>query len=129
MVLVDTSVWVDHFNGVDTPQVRKLDTLLGTELLLIGDLILGELLQGFASEHDARRALRLLAALDCVDMAGRAVALESARNYRILRQRGITIRKTMDMLIGTYCLMHDHELLHADRDFDLLHQHLGLRIA
>jgi predicted nucleic acid-binding protein len=129
MVLVDTSVWVDHFNGIDTPQVRKLDSLLGTELLLIGDLILAELLQGFASEHDARRALRLLSALEYVDMAGRDVALESARNYRALRQRGITIRKTMNMLIGTYCLMHDHELLHADRDFDTLHQHLGLRVV
>lgn len=129
MIVVDTSVWIDYFNGVPTPQVDLLDELLGRRVLAVGDLILAELLQGFATELDANRALRLLEPLEFLEMAGRDVAIQSAANYRRLRRRGVTVRKTMDMLIGTYCLMHDHEILHRDRDFDLLAKHLGLRIA
>ncbi len=127
MIVVDTSVWIDYFNGVPTPQVDLLDELLGRRVLAVGDLILAELLQGFATEQDANRALRLLEPLEFVEMAGRDVAIQSAANYRRLRRRGVTVRKTMDMLIGTCCLMHDHELLHNDRDFDLLARHLGLK--
>ena len=96
--------------------------------LAIGDLILAELLQGFAAESDAKRALTLLEPLEFVAMAGRDVAIQSAAFYRRLRRRGVTVRKTMDMLIGTYCLMHDHEILHNDRDFDVLARHLGLKV-
>jgi predicted nucleic acid-binding protein len=127
VIVVDTSVWIDYFNGVPTPQVDLLDELLGRRVLAVGDLILAELLQGFATEQDANRALRLLEPLEFVEMAGRDVAIQSAANYRLLRRRGVTVRKTMDMLIGTYCLMHDHEILHNDRDFDLLATHLGLK--
>jgi predicted nucleic acid-binding protein len=127
VIVVDTSVWIDYFNGVPTPQVDLLDELLGRRVLAVGDLILAELLQGFATEQDANRALRLLEPLEFVEMAGRDVAIQSAANYRRLRRRGVTVRKTMDMLIGTYCLMHDHEILHNDRDFDLLARHLGLK--
>ena len=127
MIVVDTSVWIDYFNGVPTPQVDLLDDLLGRRVLAVGDLILAELLQGFATEGDANRALRLLEPLEFVTMAGRDVAIQSAANYRRLRRRGVTVRKTMDMLIGTYCLMHGHEILHNDRDFDLLARYLGLR--
>jgi predicted nucleic acid-binding protein len=127
VIVVDTSVWIDYFNGVPTPQVDLLDELLGRRVLAVGDLILEELLQGFATEQDANRALRLLEPLEFVEMAGRDVAIQSAANYRRLRRRGVTVRKTMDMLIGTYCLMHDHEILHNDRDFDLLARHLGLK--
>lgn len=129
MIVVDTSVWIDYFNGVPTPKVDLLDELLGRRVLAVGDLILAELLQGFATEQDANRALRLLEPLEFVEMTGRDVAIQSAANYRLLRRRGVTVRKTMDMLIGTYCLMHDHEILHNDRDFDLLARHLGLKIA
>lgn len=128
MVVVDTSVWVDYFNGHETPQAVRLDALLGDRILIIGDLILAELLQGFADERDARRALTLLQALYQVEMVGGEVAIESARLYRQLRRKGITIRKTMDMLIATFCLLNDHELLHADRDFDVLARHTGLRV-
>ena len=127
MIVVDTSVWIDYFNGVPTPQADLLDDLLGRRVLAVGDLILAELLQGFATEGDANRALRLLEPLEFVTMAGRDVAIQSAANYRRLRRRGVTVRKTMDMLIGTYCLMHGHEILHNDRDFDLLARYLGLR--
>lgn len=129
MIVVDTSVWIDYFNGAPTPQAGLLDELLGERVLAVGDLILAELLQGFATEPDARRALSLLEPLEFMSMAGRDVAIQSAANYRRLRRRGVTVRKTMDMLIGTFCLMHDHELLHNDRDFDLLAKHLGLRVA
>lgn len=128
MVVVDTSVWIDYFNGAPTPQAGLLDDLLGERVLAIGDLILAELLQGFATETDVRRALLLFEPLEFLEMAGRDVAIQSAANYRRLRRRGVTVRKTIDMLIGTHCLMYDHELLHADRDFDVLARHLGLRI-
>jgi len=127
VIVVDTSVWIDYFNGARTPQVDRLEELLGERLLAIGDLILAELLQGFTTESDAKRALRLLEPLEFVPMAGRDVAIQSAAFYRSLRRRGVTVRKTMDMLIGTFCLLHDHELLHDDRDFALLEKHLGLR--
>jgi predicted nucleic acid-binding protein len=127
VVVVDTTVWIDYFNGVRSPQVERLDRLLGERLLVIGDLILAELLQGFASDADAQQAVELLQPLEFAEMAGRDVAVESARNYRRLRSKGATVRKTMDMLIGTFCLMHDHELLHDDRDFDVMARHLGLR--
>lgn len=129
MIVIDTSVWIDYFNGVSTPQTRLLDDLLGERVLAVGDLILAELLQGFASEQDAKRALSLLDPLEFLEMAGRDVAIQSAAHCRRLRRRGVTVRKTMDMLIGTYCLMHDHEILHADRDFDVLAEHLGLKVT
>jgi hypothetical protein len=127
MIVVDTSVWVDYFNGLELAHTRVLDTLLGERTLAVGDLILAELLQGFDSERDAGRALSLLEPLEFFEMAGRDVAIQSATNFRRLRRRGVTVRKTMDMLIGTYCLIHGHELLHNDRDFDVLSRHLGLR--
>jgi predicted nucleic acid-binding protein len=127
VIVVDTSVWVDHFNGVHTPQVARLCELLGQQPIAVGDLILAEILQGFSTEADASAALAYLQRFDLVEMAGPKIAVESAANFRRLRRLGVTIRKTMDMLIGTYCLVNDHELLHADRDFELLAEHLGLR--
>lgn len=129
MVLVDTSVWVDYFNGVPTRQAERLDALLGERILLTGDLILAELLQGFSSERDARRALALLEPLAYADMVGRDVALGAAANYRTLRGRGATVRKTIDLLIGTFCVMRGHELLHADRDFEPMERYLGLQVV
>jgi len=128
VVLVDTSVWVDYFNGVKTPQTDRLDQLLGSGRLLTGDLILAELLQGFAKDTDYRTARKLLLELPCVDLVGRESALLAADYYRRLRKRGVTIRKTIDVLIGAYCIRHGHALLHADRDFDSMVQHLGLRV-
>lgn len=129
MVLVDTSVWVDYFNGIESWQADHLDGLLGTDLVLIGDLILAELLQGFAKDADRNRARTLLSDLAYVDLVGRDVALSAAENYRKLRRRGLTVRKTIDVLIGTFCIVNGHELLHADRDFDPMEQYLGLRVV
>jgi predicted nucleic acid-binding protein len=128
MVLVDTSVWVDYFNGVQTPQTNQLDRLLGSGRLLTGDLILAELLQGFARDADYRTARKLLLDLPCVDLVGRESALVAAEYYRRLRKRGVTVRKTIDVLIGAYCIRRGHALLHADREFDPMVQHLGLHV-
>jgi len=128
VIVVDTSVWIDHFNGEDTPQVACLRALLGQQPIAVGDLILAEILQGFSTEADASAALAYLERFDFVEMTGPKIAIESAANFRRLRRLGVTIHKTMDMLIGTYCLVNDHELLHADRDFDLLAEHLGLMV-
>ena len=129
MILVDASVWIDYFRGRPSPQTDRLDRLLGTEPLLVGDLILTEVLQGFADEADFKVARRLLGAFELVELGGRARCLEAAQHYRILRAKGVTVRKTIDTLIATYCLHHGHALLHSDRDFDAFTRHLGLRDA
>ena len=128
MVLVDSSVWIDYFNGVQTLETDTLDRLLGEVPVLIGDLILTEVLQGFRSDLDYRQARELLDGLDCRCLGGRQVALSAANNYRFLRARGITIRKTIDVIIGTYCLLEDLHLLHSDRDFDPMERLLGLKV-
>jgi predicted nucleic acid-binding protein len=128
MILVDSTVWIDYFNGVQTPHTDLVDGLLGQEPLLTGDLILAEVLQGFRRDGDYRTARSLLARLECAPMVGRDVALRSAEGYRNLRKRGVTVRRTIDMLIGTFCILHDHCLVHSDRDFDPIEEHLGLRV-
>ena len=129
MTIIDTSVWIDYFNGTATAETAVLDRLLGIESLIIGDLILVEVLQGFRSDRDFRQALGLLAALEFREMVGRRVALASARNYRMLRAQGVTVRKTVDVIIGTFCILNGHRLLHSDRDFDPMESHLGLEVV
>ena len=129
MILVDSSVWIDNFRGTPTPQTDFLDALLGREPLLIGDLILAEVLQGFASDRDFEQARTLLGALDVLPVGGATIAIQAARHFRILRGHGITVRKTIDTLIATRCIEHDHALLYSDRDFEPFVRHLGLRSA
>ena len=126
MILVDSSVWIDFFRGTVTPQVDALDRLLGEELVAIGDLMMTEVLQGFASERDFNKARRMLGTLDLVEIGGRDVMIEAARYFRDLRGRGITIRKTIDTLIATRCIVSGYRLLYSDRDFDPFVTHLGL---
>ncbi len=126
MILVDSSVWIDYFRGVATPQADRLDMLLGAEPLATGDVVLAEVLQGFSSERDFDNALRLLTALSIVDIAGRDIAVQAARNFRLLRARGVTVRKTIDTLIATRCIASGYSLLFSDRDFDPFVEHLGL---
>jgi len=118
LILVDSSVWIDYFNGRSTPETEKLDQLLGAEDLAVGDLILVEVLQGFCDEREFESARRLLLSLSVVDLAGPDIAIKAARNYRSLRSRGFTIRKTIDCVIATYCIDRGYELLHSNRDFD-----------
>ena len=129
MIVVDTSVWIDYFNKRPNPAANLLDSLLGRERLAIGDLILAELLQGFRSDLDFRRALDFLSALEFQTMVGRKIAIDSARNYRNLRARGVSVRKTIDVMIGTFCIQNGHQLLHADRDFDPMERYLGLDVV
>jgi predicted nucleic acid-binding protein len=129
VILVDSSVWIDYFRGVSTPTADRLDALLDTEPLYIGDLILAEVLQGFTAERDFDQALRQLRELSRVDIAGEAVAIAAAQNYRILRTQGVTVRKTIDCLIATRCIVDGYALLYSDRDFDPFVQHLGLLSA
>jgi hypothetical protein len=129
MIVVDTSVWIDYFNGRPTPEANLLDSLLARERLAIGDLILAEVLQGFRSDLDFSRALDFLKEFEFQTMLGREVAIDSARNYRRLRARGVSVRKTIDMMIGTFCIQNGHRLLHTDRDFDPMERYLGLSVV
>ncbi|NWG86660.1 MAG: PIN domain nuclease [Hydrogenophilaceae bacterium] len=129
MILVDSSVWIDYFRGTVTPQTDKLDSLLGTELIAIGDLILTEVLQGFVSDRDFNQARKLLTSLIVIDLAGQAIAVQAAKNFRTLRAAGVTVRKTIDTLIATCCIESRLPLLYSDRDFDPFVEHLGLRAA
>jgi len=126
VIVVDTSVWIAFFNGAPTAQAQQLDELLGQRALLVGDLILLELLQGFRTERDAMRVRAALDAFDTVSLLTPDLAVKAAANYRRLRRAGITIRKTVDLIIGTYCIENHHELLHADRDFEPMTR-LGLQ--
>jgi len=118
VILVDSSVWIDYFRGVSSPQTDRLDALLGREPVAIGDLMLAEVLQGFTKDRDFEQALAMLGALDVIEIGGRDVAIQAARNYRALRARGITVRKTIDTLIATRCIMDGLPLLYSDRDFE-----------
>jgi predicted nucleic acid-binding protein len=129
VILVDSSVWIDYFRGVATLESDRLDALLGAEPLAIGDLMLAEVLQGFDSERDFNHAVGRLSALDVIDIAGRDIAVQAARNFRTLRGRGVTVRKTIDTLIATRCIEDGHALLFSDRDFEPFVRHLGLASA
>ena len=124
---VDSSVWIDYFNDTLTVQARHLDEIIGRVPLIIGDIVLFEVLQGFRDDKQYRTAERLLATLDQIDVVGRDVARKAAENYRALRRRGVTIRRANDTLIATRCILNDYELLHSDRDFHPFIEHLGLR--
>lgn len=129
MILVDSSVWIDYFRGTATPQVEKLDSLLGSEPIATGDLILTEVLQGFVSDRDFNQARKLMTSLVIVDLVGQDIAIQAARNFRALRSLGVTVRKTIDTLIATRCIDSGLPLLYSDRDFDPFVEHLGLRSA
>jgi len=127
--LVDSSVWIDYFNGTITPQTDLLDASLGKRELALGDLILCEVLQGFARQSDFELARDTLLELPVYPLGGIVNALKAAENFQILRRRGVTVRKTIDCLIATFALEHGLTLLHSDGDFDPFAQHLGLMVA
>ena len=127
MILVDSSVWVDYFRGKPTAQTQRLEGLLDSQALAIGDLILTEVLQGCRFNREFNHVRRLLGRLDLVVLGGEDVAVESARNYRKLRSLGVTVRGTIDVVLATRCIVSGHQLLHCDRDFDAFERHLGLR--
>ena len=129
MILVDSSVWIAHLKGRSTAETRKLEGAAAREPLLVGDLILLEVLQGAQGDAHAARIERALREYAVVPLLGPDLAVKAASNYRKLRALGITLRKTADLIIGTFCIEHRHTLLHADRDFDPMQKYLGLRVA
>ena len=129
MILVDSSVWVDYFNGRITKETDYLDTCLGTEPVSIGDLILAEVLQGFRKDADYEAAKELMTSLTIYELLRTSLAVKTADNYRVLRRKGITVRKTADTIIATFCIEHGIPLLYSDQDFNPFVKHLGLKPA
>ncbi len=129
MILVDSSVWIDYFRGTLTVQTERLDALLGSEPLAVGDLVLTEVLQGFNSERDFNQARKLLTSLEVVEIGGREIAIQAARHFRTLRLLGVTVRKTIDTMIATFCIEKNYALLYSDRDFEPFVERLGMRSA
>jgi len=127
MIVVDSSVWIDYFGQVDRPHTDKLQSILGLAQIGVGDLVLTEVLQGYPKLSDFNAALKVLTAFDPVVIGGRRVSLEAARNYIRLRELGFTVRKTIDCLIATRCILSGYTLLHNDRDFVPFEKHLGLK--
>ena len=129
MILVDSSVWIAHLRGHRTPAAVKLEAAVAREPLLVGDLILLEVLQGARDGNHAARIERALRQYAVVPLLDADLASRAAWNYRKLRELGVTMRKTADIIIGTYCIEHSHSLLHDDRDFAPMAAHLGLQVA
>jgi len=127
MILVDSSVWINYFNGKITWQTEILDQILQQIPVYTGDLILTEVLQGFRKDHEYKKAKEVLSILPCKNLGGYDIAIQSTENYRRLRKKGITIRKTIDIIIGTFCIVENITLLHDDRDFDPMMEHLSLK--
>lgn len=128
MVIVDTTVWVDYFHGVDNPETEWLDAELDRQRFGLTDIILCEVLQGVRDDVAAKEVERSLLKLEVFETGGVALAREAARNYRALRSRGHTVRKTIDCLIATFCVREQHSLLHRDRDFDPFERFLQLSV-
>jgi predicted nucleic acid-binding protein len=129
MILADSSVWIAHLRGHRTPATATLAAAIRADELLVGDLILLEILQGARDEIQARFLERALLDYPVVSLLDPDLALRAAANYRRLRALGVTIRKTVDLVIGTFCIERGHRLLHAERDFEPMQRHLGLMTA
>ncbi len=127
MIFVDSSVFIDYFNGVKTWQVDALDEMLGQEIILIGDYVLAEVLHGFRNDKDYLKAKTILQTFPCYDLCGETIAIKSAENFRYLRKKGFTVRKTIDVVIATFCIEHHFVLLHNDKDFLPFEKLLGLQ--
>lgn len=128
MIAVDSSIWIAHFRNVESKTVRVLRSLFGETELLVGDIVLLEVLQGARDEAHAVRIARELNEFNIVRMLDEEIAVQAAQNYRALRGKGVTMRKTVDLIIGTFCIEHGHTLLHGDRDFEPMRTYLGLQV-
>ena len=126
MIVVDSSVWIDYFTGADNPKAVKLDNTLGIQPVAIGDLILTEVLQGFRHDKDYKAARKVFEDITIFEMLGTQMAVKSAENFRALRKKGITVRKTAGVVIATFCIEQKLPLLFSDKDFKPFVKHLGL---
>jgi len=128
MVIVDTSAWIEYLGGGQPDIVTKVDLCLEQDFVGIGDLIYCEVMQGIRSPKERGEVSTLLLSLPRFEMVGFSMAEKSASNYRLLRSKGVTVRKTIDVLIGTFCAEHGLQIIHHDSDFDLMAKHIGLDI-
>ena len=128
MIVADTSAWIDYFNGVLAPHTDRLDSDLETHIIIIGDLIIAELLQGFKTDKEYNTAKKIIEKFEYRDFVGKEIAMKTADNYIYLRKNGITVRKTIDVIIATFCIENEYQLIHNDKDFDPLEEHLGLKV-
>nr|NJM01613.1 PIN domain nuclease [Desulfobacula sp.] len=128
MIVADTSAWIDYVKGVKALHTDLLDYELEHSRVITGDIIITEFLQGFREEKDYQIAERMMESLEYHDFLGKENAIQAAQNYRKLRKSGITVRKTIDVMIATFCIENDFELIHNDRDFDSMEEYLGLRV-
>ena len=126
MILVDSSVWIDYFTGTDNKSTNTLHNILGLKPVAVGDLILTEVLQGFRHDKDYKTARALFEDVSIFEMLGTEMALKSADNFRALRKKGITVRKTADVIIASFCIEQKLPLLFSDKDFKPFVKHLGL---
>ena len=129
MIVVDSSVWIDFFNGHATPQTNVLMSLMGKTPLMVGDLVLCEILRGASSDKQANSIEKNLRKFQIASVLSPEIAVAAAGHYRLLRGAGVTVRKTIDMIIGTFCIIHGHSLLHSDKDFDPMEKFLGLKVV
>jgi predicted nucleic acid-binding protein len=128
MIVADTSAWIDFFNGVNASHTNALDYELLHSRVAIGDLIIVEILQGFRDEKQYKLVKQIIDNLEYYDFVGKDIAYKSAENFRILRKKGITVRKTIDVIIGTFCIENNFSLIHNDKDFEPIEKYLGLEI-
>jgi len=128
MIVADTSVWIDYLKGIKAPHTEILDLELLNSRVITGDIIIAEFLQGFKNERDYNQAKDIMNSLEYHDFVGKDIAFKVAQNFRKLRKKGITVRKTIDVIIATFCIENDFRLIHNDRDFDPMEQHLGLKV-
>lgn len=129
MIIADTSVWIDFLNGYPTPATAHFSEALASQNLLVGDLIMCEVLRGARSDKHANAFELAMRRCEFVEMCSMKLAVTAAEHHRQLRAKGFTVRNTVDLLIGTYCITYRHTLLHSDRDFDPMEQHLGLQVV
>ncbi|MFH0976998.1 MAG: PIN domain nuclease [Spirochaetota bacterium] len=128
MIVADTSVWIDYFKGISAPHTDILDRELLNYRIITGDIIIAEFLQGFKDEKDYNQAKEIMNSLEYFDFVGKEIAFKAAQNFRKLRKQGITVRKTIDVIIATFCIKNNFPLIHNDKDFDPMEQHLGLKV-
>lgn len=128
MIVADTSTWIDYVKGIESLQTSILDYELEHSKIITGDIIITEFLQGFREEKDYETAKQMMESLEYHDFLGKEIAIQATQNYRILKKSGIIVRKTIDVIIATFCIENRFELIHNDRDFDPMEEYLGLRV-
>lgn len=128
MVVVDTSAWIEYFKGSQAPEVALLDNCLDHDFVVLGDLIYCEVMQGIGNRNERERITRLFLSLPRYPLVGFEIAGKAAANYRHLRTQGVTVGKTIDVIIATFCMEKSFYLIHCDRDFDFIAEYLPLKV-